>query len=151
MTQLHTSAPALRADAPERRRGFTVWLMLLRVLAVLHALAAIGQPLWIGQYLNGLYTWLGIHSAGAVAVVLFSFGLSLIGIGYAISGGRVWVPVVCWLLLFVEQVQSGMGYAGLLAVHVPLGVLVVTAAVLLAVWSLTRGAAKTRPRRKEQR
>ena len=65
MTQLHTSAPAPRVDAPERRRGFTVWLSLLRVLAVLHALAAIGQPLWIGQYLNGLYTWLGIHSAGA--------------------------------------------------------------------------------------
>ena len=132
---------------PQPRRAFGYWLGTLRVLTVLHAVILIGQPLSIGQYLGGLYTWLGIHSAGATAVVLISLLLAATSIGYAVTGGRIVLPIVCWLLLFAEVVQTGMGYASILAVHIPLGVLVVTAGVLLAIWSMSRSARRCRPRR----
>jgi hypothetical protein len=147
MTEVQTAAPVSGETTQPHRRTFAVWLVLLRVLAVLQAVVAIGQPLSIGQYLAGLYTWLGLHSAGAVALILVSFLLAVTSIGYAISGGRVWVPIVCWLLMFAVEVQAGMGYARVLAVHIPLGVFVVTASVLLAIWSLRRVATRTRPRR----
>jgi hypothetical protein len=139
------TATATPAGSPPRR-AFGFWLGTLRVLAVLHAAILIGQPLSIGQYLGGLYTWLGIHSAGATAVVLISFLLAVTSIGYALTGGRIVVPIVCWLLLFAEIVQTGMGYARVLAVHIPLGVFVVTAGVLVAVWSLSRAARRCRHR-----
>src|SRR6476619_4797972 len=76
---------------PQPRRAFGYWLGTLRVLTVLHAVILIGQPLSIGQYLGGLYTWLGVHT--------------------------------------------------------PLGVLVVTAGVLLPIWSLSCPARRRRPPR----
>jgi hypothetical protein len=149
MTDVDTAVPdsPVAAARAQRGRAFAVWLALLRALAVTQAVVAIGQPLSIGQYLAGLYTWLGLHSAGAVALTLATFLLAVASIGYATTGGRVWVPIVCWLLLSAVQVQAGMGYARVLAVHVPLGVFVVTASVLLAIWSLRRGTGRARPRR----
>jgi hypothetical protein len=142
-----TTASTITSTGPPRRRAFGFWLGLLRVLALLHAAVLMGQPLSIGQYLGGLYGWLGVHSAGATAVVLISLLLATTSIGYAVAGGRIVVPIVCWLLLVAEVVQTAMGYARILAVHIPLGVLAVTAGVLLAIWSLSRSARRCRPRR----
>ena len=129
------------------RRAFAVWLAVVRVLAVLQAAVTIGQPLSIGQYLAGLYDWLGVHSAGATLVELLGLLLAVAALGYAVTGGRVWLPIACWAMLFAETVQTGMGYARILAVHVPLGVLVVTGAVLLAIGVFSGGAGPARPRR----
>jgi hypothetical protein len=61
------------------------------------------------------------------------------------GGGRPWPLAALLTLWWAAAIQLGMGYARVLAVHVPLGVTVVGAAVALAVWSWTPAA--RRPRR----
>ena len=67
---------------------------------------------------------------------------------YALAGGRVWVVPVCVVLFLACGFQIGMGYARNLALHLPLGVGILAAALLLTVWSWTRAASRVRqPRR----
>src|SRR5919107_818315 len=80
-------------------------LLVLRVVAVLHAVVMLAQPVLAGRYLDGavVFAWRG-H-------------------------GRRW-PI--WLSLAVAvgvEVQVGFGYASLLVVHVPLGVSLIVAQV----------------------
>jgi hypothetical protein len=133
--------------APGRRRAFVVFLVALRVLATLHAAVAVTQPVSIGQYLSGGYGWLGVHGGGAGGLLLTGLLLAAASIGYTVTGGRIWVALVGPLLWLAEGVQDGLGYARVLAVHIPLGVLIVAAALLLAVWVWTPAAGRPRARR----
>lgn len=125
------------ADAPAgpRRPLAMVYGVLLRILATGHALLALSQPVSIGQYLSGVYAWLGVHSTGAGLLILVAMPLGLVSIGYAIVARRVWVAVVGPLFFFADGLQTGMGYARTLSVHVPLGVAIVAGSLAFAGWT----------------
>lgn len=131
------------------RAGFSVSRWSLRILLSLVGLAAGLQPVSIGQYLDGRYALLQLHSTGAT--LLESLGLLLIPIviWYVLAGGRRWVLLTLLLAVAIE-VQAVMGYSRVLAVHIPLGVAVVGGAIGLAIWSWTPSASRYRARRTRQ-
>ena len=127
--------PPTDAPAAPRRPLLPAALVLLRVVATAHALLAVTQPVSIGQYLSGVYSWLGVHSTGAGLLILVAMAVGVVSIGYAIVGGRIWVAVVGPLFFFADGLQTGMGYARTLSVHVPLGVAIVAGSLLFAGWT----------------
>ncbi|MFC7622235.1 hypothetical protein [Microlunatus sp. GCM10028923] len=135
------------APRPKRRAFFVVTLVLLRLVAVLHVFFAIMQPITIGQYLSGSFGMLEMHSVFGHLLSVAAFLLAIVALLYAIAGGRVWILITTVPLFFVEGFQVGMGYARLLGIHVPLGVGLVTLAVLLAIAVFLPSAGRDRGRR----
>jgi len=127
--------PIADAPAAPRRPLVAVFAVLLRISATLHALLAVSQPVSIGQYLSGVYAWLGVHSTGAGLLILAAMALGVVSIGYAIAARRVWVALVGPLFFFADGFQTGMGYSRTLSVHVPLGVAIVAGSLLFAGWT----------------
>lgn len=131
------------------RAGFSASRWTLRILLSLVALLAGLQPVTIGQYLDGRYALLQLHSVGAT--VLEQLGLLLIPIviWYVLAGGRTTLLLTLLLAVAIE-VQAVMGYTRVLAVHLPLGVAVVGGAIGLAIWSWTPSSGRFRPRKTRQ-
>ncbi len=113
-----------------RARGF--W-WAVRILATLHAVAAIGQPTFAGAYLGGNYDMLGVHARGADVVTSLSYLLLIIAIVLWILGGPRWPAVATLLLVAAETAQYFAGMAGAMELHIPLGVGVVTGSLFLAI------------------
>lgn len=133
--------------APSRpRAGFRVSRWFLRIVLTLIALLAASQPVTIGQYLDGRYALLDVHATGAAALEQLGLLLIAVTIWYVVAGGRTWTLLLLGLAVAIE-VQAVMGYTRILAVHVPLGVLVVGGAIGFAIWSWTAASARSRPRR----
>ena len=127
-----------------RERRPRLSLLCFRAVAVVTALFAIGQPIFIGSYFAGTFEALGLHSAGAVA--LQGLGLLLpIAAGAVVAvRGRWWFLVWSLVLFLLIHVQAILGYTRVLQLHVPLGVLTVGIAVAVAIASLRRGAGSPR-------
>ncbi|MET0692430.1 MAG: hypothetical protein ABWY56_00790 [Propionibacteriaceae bacterium] len=155
MTDLAVSDPASpdavarpeAASTPPRRRAFSVAWVVLRVVATAHALMTVSQAVTIGQYLQGNYAMIRLHAIVAGNLILVAALLGVTGVVYVLLGGRVWVAFACAPLFFAEGIQTGMGYSRQLGIHIPLGVAIVTVALVLAVWSWTRAAGRPRARR----
>lgn len=135
------------ADQPAvtaRRRLFAVVLGAWRVALLLLLAAVASQPITMGLYLSGRYPMMAWHSlvgSTVAALALLVAGLTLL---YAVAGGRLWTVPVAIGLFLACGFQIGMGYARTLGVHVPLGVAVVSATLLLTAWSWTRAAGRFR-------
>jgi hypothetical protein len=136
--------PALEPPAPAVVRGPRVTAWLLRILITLHALAAVAQPVLAGAYLQGAFDALGLHSGNAVLVLTLCFFAALAAVPYWLRNGAGWPTLVLSTLWLVEGVQLGMGYALVMAVHIPLGVLVVGAAVWLLIWAWSPASGRAR-------
>ena len=144
-----TSAPStgLIATPGDRPRAlFAVFLVLFRLLATVHAVLCLLQPVSIGQYLDGRYGLLRVHQVAAGLLVLTALALGVVAVGYVLTGGRSGA-LACGLLFFLEGLQTGLGYSRSLGLHVPLGVAVVALALVIAVLVWTPAAARRRPRR----
>lgn len=135
--------------AARPRAGFTASRWSLRILLSLVALTAGLQPISIGQYLDGRYSLLEMHSVGAAVVEQLGLLLIPIVIWYVLAGGRAWLLITLLLAVAIE-VQAVMGYTRILAVHIPLGVAVVGGAIGFAIWSWTPSSGRYRPRRVRQ-
>jgi hypothetical protein len=138
-----SAAPPLPED-----RGPRATLQVLRVVAVLHSLAFLGQPVFAGQYLMGDVDALALHDANAFIVT----GLDMIQLVCAIvffwgGRGRAWPIWASLAIALAVEVQVGMGYERLLMVHLPLGVSLTVAQILTTVWLFRAAAATPRPRR----
>jgi hypothetical protein len=97
-----------------------------------------------GLFLTGDVDAITVHGAlgsglGAVAIVLVAATLL-----YVVRRGALWVLPAAVVLFLAVGLQIGMGYARVLQIHVPLGVAIVTAAVVLTVWAWTPAAARPR-------
>ncbi|OHV35365.1 hypothetical protein BCD49_04665 [Pseudofrankia sp. EUN1h] len=133
---------------PLAQAGPRVTLLVLRVVAVLHALAFLGQPVLAGEYLEGDVDALALHDANAIVVT----GLDVIQLVCAIAfvwkgRGRAWPIWASLAIALLVEVQVGMGYERLLVVHLPLGVSLVVGQILTTVWLFRADAATPRPRR----
>ena len=115
-------------------RGPRVTLWLLRAAVSAFLLAVLVQPVLAGQYLSGEFDALSVHASNAGAVILLAMVVAATSLLFATLGrGRCWPLPVAVVLFLGAGFQTGSGYARQLALHIPLGVAIVTAAVLLAV------------------
>jgi hypothetical protein len=128
--------------AATRRPRFTLWL--LRVAATLHLVLVLAQPVLAGLFLTGNVDAIEVHSAVAVGVALVGLALIVVALVYLIAGGRLWVLPGMLLLTAAVVLQMVLGYRRELGIHIPLGVAIVTVAVLLAIWVWTPAAARPR-------
>jgi hypothetical protein len=119
-------------------------LWLLRVVATAYLVLVLAQPVLAGLFLTGSVDAITAH--GILGSVLAPIAMVLIGsaIAYVIARGRLWVIPAAVVLFLATGFQIGMGYSRELQLHVPLGVAVVTASVLLAIWVWTPAAARPR-------
>jgi hypothetical protein len=112
----------------------------LRLVAVTHAIAICLQPILAGVYLNGSGGALRIHEPVGMAVGTIALIQLLVATIWWRSGGRLAAPLVSLLVLAGEGNQVSLGYSGDLAFHLPLGIALVTTAVIFAFWTLRQRA-----------
>jgi hypothetical protein len=140
-----TVVPAIETVvAPPGPRRTLSWL---RVFAVLHSLCAIGQPMLAGIYLDGDVDALAIHEINSSVVGGLGVCQLVAAIVYVWKGrGRTWPLYAAIGIVLVEQVQTGLGYEGAVAIHVPLGVSIIATQILLTVWLFGESARLSRRR-----
>ena len=99
-------------------------LPALRVVAVLHTLSFILQPILAGMFLSGQDTAVDSHATNAGILVLLCLVMTVLAFP-AWRRGRV--PRAAFTtslaLLLTEAVQMGVGFAHVMWLHIPLGVL----------------------------
>lgn len=140
--------PEVTATEPVARRPRTT-LLLLRIVLSLHAVAALAQPVLIGQYLDGDFDFLDWHAVNANVVVLLAMAQMAIAILYwRPAGGRGWPALVSVAVFLAEGMQIGVGFSRDLGIHIPLGVAVVAGVVGMTVWAFLPVAGRARPRRR---
>jgi len=129
--------------APSRRPRVSLWT--LRFLLTGHVVAVLAQPVLAGRYLTGDVDAIKTHGLIGSLLALVAMSLMAGALAYVVGGrGQLWVLPVTVLVFLAEGFQIGMGYSRALDVHVPLGVAIVVAAVLLAAWVWTPSAARPR-------
>ena len=127
------------------RTGPLITLWLLRLAVTAHLVAVLAQPILAGRYLTGDVDAITAH--GAVGTALAALDLLVIAAAALyVTGGRgaLWVLPAAVLLFLAVGLQIGMGFARRLGVHVPLGVGIVTASVLLTAWVWAPSARRAR-------
>lgn len=140
MTQASSGAivdgAATAGAAVRGGRGWTVGITAFRILASLEVLAILGQATTAGQFIGGDSAMRAIHGSGAMVVMLVALLELVAGVLVWRPGhGRWWPAAVSLLVLVLGIVQSSLGGAGVVAVHVPLGVAMLGIAVWLASWA----------------
>jgi hypothetical protein len=130
-----TSAPIRPGTAPRRRvRGARV----LRALNGLLTLMVLLQAVYAGQFLGGDAAMRTVHGASGEAIVLLAMAQLVAALVVWRPGrGPGWPAVASALLLVALVVQLGLGWSGLVAVHVPLGVAIFGLAVALSAGTRT--------------
>jgi hypothetical protein len=104
----------------------------------------LAQPVLAGLFLTGDVDAIGVHGVIGSALAAVGMGLVAVTLLYVLRRGRLWVLPVAALMFVATGLQIGLGYSRALQVHVPLGVAIVTAAALLAVWAWSPSAARPR-------
>ncbi|MFF0424401.1 hypothetical protein [Streptomyces sp. NPDC004520] len=107
-----------------------------RAVVTVHVLAVLGQPVFAGVYLSGDFDGLGMHAAGANAVATLALVQLVVAIVVWVRLRRSWPFYVSLALVAAEMTQYTAGLAGLLWLHIPLGVFTIASVVLLfaATW-----------------
>lgn len=140
------------ATPPPPDRGPRASLQALRVVAVLHSLAFLAQPVFAGGYLMGDVDAIAWHDVNAFVVT----GLDVIQLVCAVvffwkGRGRAWPIWASLAIALAVEVQVGMGYERLLVVHLPLGVSLAVGQILATVWLFRADAATPRAPRARRR
>ncbi|MFF5290637.1 hypothetical protein [Paractinoplanes globisporus] len=108
----------------------------LRITASVAALLLFDQAVYAGQFLAGTFPALHTHRENATFA-----GIAVLVAGAAAAlvrwpgRGPVW-PLFAFLGLFgLIAAQIALGFLRILALHIPLGVLIILGGLLLAAWS----------------
>jgi hypothetical protein len=140
---------AATSAEPEPRRVRRWTLVLFRAAITLEALLVLGQPVLAGDYLSGRYDALRLHEANAMATA----GVAVLQLVAAVllrrpGGGPRWPIGGATALVAGEAGEIVLGFHRVLAVHVPLGVLLVTgvALQLARAWTPRTGLRRTAER-----
>jgi hypothetical protein len=132
--------------ASSRRPRVSLWT--LRILLTGHLVAVLAQPVLAGRYLTGDVDAITAHGLIGSLLALVAMALMVGALAYVVGGrGPLWVLPATALVFLAEGFQIGMGYSRQLELHIPLGVAITVAAVLLATWVWTPAAARPRGRR----
>jgi hypothetical protein len=137
---------ALTVAAPEAGvpvTGPRRTLLVLRIVAVVHAFFVVLQPMLAGIYLSGDVDAIDVHAINADIVGGLGVLQLIAAIVFVWKGkGRSWALWGALGIVLAEQAQIPLGLLGLVAIHLPLGVSIVSMQILLTVW-LCRAAAAT--------
>jgi hypothetical protein len=99
-------------------------LRALRVVAVLHALSFLLQPITAGLFLSGQDSAIDMHATTATIVVALCLVMTVLAF---LAWRRGLVPRAAFTtsvaLFVVEILQTGAGYGHVMWIHVPLGVI----------------------------
>ena len=126
-----------------RRPRVSLWS--LRLVITVHLVAVLAQPVLAGLFLTGDVDAIGVHGLVGSLLALVAMIVIAATLAYVIGGrGRLWVLPVGLALFLADGMQIGFGHAKELQLHVPLGVAIVTASVLLAAWVWSPSAARPR-------
>ena len=132
----------VRPSGTPARPRITLWL--LRIAATVYLVLVLAQPVLAGLFLTGNVDAIEMHATVADVLAFGALGLIGVAIAYVVARGRVWVLGAAVLLLVAVGAQMAFGYTRALQFHIPLGVAIVTASVLLAIWVWTPAAARPR-------
>ena len=136
------------ASPPPADRGPRASLQVLRVVAVLHSLAFLGQPVFAGGYLMGDVDSLTLHDINAFVITGLDLAQLICAVVYFWGGrGRAWPIWASLAVALAVEVQVGVGFERVLVVHLPLGVSLTVGQILITIWLFGAGAASARPRR----
>jgi hypothetical protein len=113
--------------------GGLVWG--LRAVTTLHALAVFAQAVLAGAFVSGDVALVAWHDANSTWLIgPLSIGQLVLAIVlWQPGGGARWPTLAAVLLLGAEQLERTFGYSRDLAVHIPLGTLVVGLALTAAI------------------
>jgi len=109
---------------------------VLRAVVSAHLVAIVGQPVFAGIYLSGVYDGLSWHAIGANVVTSLGF-VQLITAGVLwVRLRQAWPFLATLALVAAETVQYLAGMEGALWLHLPLGVMTIAGLVVqfIAVW-----------------
>lgn len=133
-------------------RGPRASLQVLRVAAVLHSLAFLVQPVLAGGYLMGDVDSLAQHRFNAGVITGLDVLQLICAIVYFWGGrGRAWPIWASLGIALAVEVQVGMGFERVLVVHLPLGVALTVAQILITMWLFRAAAAVARPPRSRRK
>jgi hypothetical protein len=122
----------------------TLWIV--RAVVSVHLAAALAQPVLAGIYLTGDLDAIVAHAAVAGVVLLVDVVLLAVTVVHAVAGrGPWWLPAVVLGFVVAVVTQIALGAARALGGHVPLGVAIVAASVVLALWAWGPGSRRGRP------
>ncbi len=142
---MSTSAQTLPDTAEITPRGPRVTLTVLRIMAVVHGLSVLAQPVLAGSYLSGDVDALTIHAINADTAAAFGLFQFIAAIVFVWKGrGRQWAIWATLGIALAEEVQIPLGLEGMLAAHIPLGVSIVSMQILLTVWLFRENARRPR-------
>lgn len=129
MTAVDATAPAVR----------TPFVLLLRVLAVLTALAMLWQPAVAGLFTTGRVSYLTVHEIGGMvtAALVALDVVAAVLLRWPGRGSAALIPHAVAMLVLVG-VQMALGYTDLVAVHLPLGVVLFGMALGFAARAFAR-------------
>jgi hypothetical protein len=115
--------------------GRRPWMRtLFRWFVTAAAVFAFAQAALAGAYLGGHYDALGLHGVNAMIALVAAFGATVLGVLVWKPGGGAWWPAAVSAGVFLaENAQTGLGYARLTAVHIPLGVAIIAGLLVLTL------------------
>jgi hypothetical protein len=112
--------------------------MLARATTATLAALAVAQAVFAGSFLGGQYNALMLHSAGAKASTVLSVVQVIVLWFVSRTGGPRWLVAAGALVTVPLVAEFASGDLRLTALHVPLGVLLITGILQLtaSVWRL---------------
>lgn len=117
-----------------REYHWAIWPV--RISASVAALLLLDQAVFAGQFLSGTFAALHTHRENATYAGITVLVTALCaGVLWRRGRGPAWPLLACLALFALIAVQIMLGFARVLALHVPLGVLTIMAGLHLAVWS----------------
>jgi len=118
---------------PRVARPWAFWPM--RVVALIETVLIFDQAIYAGRFLSGDFPSLHVHRENATYTGLVLLVELVTAIVLRWPGrGPIW-PIFFTLGMFgLIALQIIAGFARLLAIHVPLGVALIVATVLMLVW-----------------
>ena len=128
-----------QTDAPARPAGAAWPRWVFRVAATLAAVMLFDQAVFAGQFLSGIYPALDVHRENATYAGISVVVAAVAAVLQFRPGRGPWWPIAAYLGLFgLIGLQILFGFSHALAVHIPLGVVIILIAVALAVWGWMR-------------
>lgn len=135
--ELMDPAPPLAKAAPSRPAGPRPWAYWpFRLIGIALTVLIFNQAVYAGQFLAGDFGALAQHrdNANYAGFALLAELVAAVLLRWP-GRGPVWPALTCLGMFVVVGLQIGLGYARVLAVHVPLGVALITGTVVLLVWA----------------
>jgi hypothetical protein len=111
-------------------------LVSFRAVVTCEAALALGQAVLAGSFLSGHYGALDLHALNATATGLTALTQIVAAVLlWRPGGGPAWPALACITLFGAEAGQIAMGYARVLALHIPLGVAIIACILLMLAWA----------------